>query len=167
MTAVLKRKTNGKSSTNGHETKKKKAKKQIVNEEEQDLETAYFESEQAYHSTVTRMKVSYFFFSIEHGYLKDHLCLEMKELSTRCSFSFLRSMHCWTKWRWKKVNVLKSIDSLRRFPVNSDRFLKARCDRWVVLSEWFIPLNWSNCLVVIHDAGLVEEIRFNNTIRVL
>jgi hypothetical protein len=50
---VLKRKTNGISSTNGQ---KKKKKSKIY--EEQDSETTYFESEIAFHSTVTKMKVS-------------------------------------------------------------------------------------------------------------
>ncbi len=43
---------------NGH--KKKKTKK-INEEEEEALVTAYFESEIAYHSTVTKMKVGFFF----------------------------------------------------------------------------------------------------------
>jgi len=46
---VLKRKVNG------HEKKKKKKLKK--SNEEQDLETTYFESEIVYHSTVTKMKV--------------------------------------------------------------------------------------------------------------
>ncbi len=54
---VLKRKVNGISSTNGHEQKKKKKTKKIHGEDEDDLATAYFESEIAYHSTVTKMKV--------------------------------------------------------------------------------------------------------------
>jgi hypothetical protein len=52
---VLKRKSNGISSTNGHGEKKKKKTKI---HEEQDFETTYFESEIVYHSTVTKMKVS-------------------------------------------------------------------------------------------------------------
>ncbi|CAF1245798.1 unnamed protein product [Adineta steineri] len=52
---VLKRKANGISSTNGHGQKKKKKTKII---EEQDLESAYFQSEIAFHSTVTKMKVN-------------------------------------------------------------------------------------------------------------
>jgi len=52
---VLKRKVNGNSSTNGHKQKKNKKIKKFNNE--QDLETTYFESEITYHSTVTKMKV--------------------------------------------------------------------------------------------------------------
>jgi hypothetical protein len=52
---VLKRKVNGNSSTNGHKQKKNKKIKKF--NEEQDLETTYFESEITYHSTVTKMKV--------------------------------------------------------------------------------------------------------------
>ena len=57
---VLKRKVNGAgaSSTNGH--KKKKSKK-IREEDEVDLDRAYFESEIVYHSTVTKMKVRFVF----------------------------------------------------------------------------------------------------------
>jgi len=57
---VLKRKVNGISSTNGHEQKKKKKIKKT--NEDQDLETTYFESEIAYHSTVTKLKVAIYLF---------------------------------------------------------------------------------------------------------
>ncbi|CAF1346478.1 unnamed protein product, partial [Adineta ricciae] len=52
---VLKRKSNGVSSTNGHGQKKKK---KVEYAEEQDVETTYFESEITFHSTVTKMKVN-------------------------------------------------------------------------------------------------------------
>jgi hypothetical protein len=58
---VSKRKVNGNSSTNGHREKKKIKK---INEEE-DLETTYFQSEIVYHSTVTKMKVCLSFQNLE------------------------------------------------------------------------------------------------------
>lgn len=51
---VSKRKANGVLPTNGHVQKKKK---KIINNEEQDLDIAYFETEINYHSTVTKLKV--------------------------------------------------------------------------------------------------------------
>lgn len=50
---VTKRKANGVATTNGHGKKKTK----IIEENQEDLQTSYFESEIAFHSTVTKMKV--------------------------------------------------------------------------------------------------------------
>ena len=56
---ITKRNVNG--STNGHG---KKTKKMKTMEDDGDLQTNYFESEIAYHSTVTKMKVMFHWNSI-------------------------------------------------------------------------------------------------------